>query len=150
MKRFPKALRITSAVIAGLFCLVCVGSFLDCVHISVERPLGPLAVIGAVIIGIGACLLLAYYITAASERTSVKNERKINFVFTFPRKPSSGWSAADDALLARLVYDYGLPDSEVERIVKDGVRSAVYQYREDHPVHAPSDEEDFINVFPYE
>lgn len=72
------------------------------------------------------------------------------FVFSFPRQVTPAWSSADDTL-ARLAYDYGLSDSEVEHIVREGIHDAVRQYRRDHPVgRPPSDDIDFVNVFPLE
>jgi len=96
-------------------------------------------------------LALLWY--ASSLRSKVKEherQKAENYVFEFPRKLSPTWTYIDDSL-ARLVYDYGLSDSEIERIVKDGVHEADRKYREEHPLdHPPSYDVDFINVIPYE
>ncbi len=55
-------------------------------------------------------------------------------------------------VLSELVYDYGLEDDEIKRIVRDDVHDAVSEYRKSHPLGypPPSYEVDFINVIPYE
>lgn len=77
-----------------------------------------------------------------------KREEGDNFKLLFPRDPSPGW-VYSDYILAELYHDYGLSDSEVERIARDGVHEAVARYRKSHPLdHPSSDDIDFINVFP--
>ena len=73
-----------------------------------------------------------------------------NFVFTFPRRPAPSWTTTDDTL-ARLCYDYGLSDGEVERLVREGIREAAQQYRKQHPLDGPPPSDElYETVFPVE
>lgn len=91
-----------------------------------------------------------YHIMDVSDLSERRRKDKNYFTFTFSRELQPSYTSADDTL-ARLAYDYGLSDSEVEHIVREGVHDAVRQYRRDHPVgRPPSDDIDFVNVFPLE
>lgn len=138
MKKHAKSLYVVLACVAIIFA----GNFLSHVHISHG---GTFFKIGAAVIVVCALAFLMWLLSVYHELSEYKQKEKDNFKFLFPRHLSP---YADD-VLACLVYDYGLSDGEIERIARDGVHEAVARYRKSHPLdHPPSDDIDFINVFP--
>ena len=102
------------------------------------------------IIEILAVALFAWGLHQHYELRRIRLTDKSSYVFKYPRKPSPTWTYSDDTL-ARLVYDYHLPDSEVERLVKDGLHDAALQYRKEHPFpSAPPSDDLYETIFPYE
>lgn len=99
-----------------------------------------------IVIAVCALVLFIRFLMDHDELSRYKQEGRDNFKLLFPRE----LSMYSDDILSRLSHDYGLSDSEIERIARDGVHEAAAQYRKKHPLdHAPSDEIDFINVIPY-
>ncbi len=132
------------SILLSCAAVICSGSFLSHVHISHGGILFKIGAAFIVLLGLWLFISLSVDHDELSKR---KAEDKGNFKLLFSRNLSS-IPTADD-ILARLSLDYGLPDSEVERIARDGVHEAVARYRKSHPLdHPPSDDIDFINVFP--
>lgn len=92
--------------------------------------------IGAAVVVLGALCFLILVAMEHDDLSRHKREERDNFKLLFPRDPSPGWVCSDD-ILADLAYDYGLSDSEIERIARDGVHEAVSQYRRSHPLDRP-------------
>lgn len=102
------------------------------------------------IIEILAVVFLAWGLHQHYELRRIRLTDKSSYVFRYPRRPVPTWTYSDDTL-ARLVYDYGLSDSEVERLVKAGIHDAALQYRKEHPFpSAPPSDDLYETIFPYE
>lgn len=102
------------------------------------------------IIEILAFVFLAWGLHQHYELRRIRLTDKSSYVFRYPRRPVPTWTYSDDTL-ARLVYDYHLPDSEVERLVKGGIHDAALQYRKEHPLpFAPPSGDLYETIFPLE
>lgn len=127
------SMKLKKFLLVSLSCaaVICVGSFLSHVHISHG---GASFKIGAAVIVLLGLWLFANLSMDRDELSKRKAEDRGNFKLLFPRDPSPDWIYSDD-VLAHLSRDYGLSDSEVERIARDGVHEAVSQYRKSHPLN---------------
>lgn len=121
-------------------------SVFSSIHISGD---GIIFKIGEIAVGLCAIVAFIYISLELGELSKYRKEEKNNFVFKFPKKPVPSWGVLD-GVLADLVYDYGLPDHEVERIVTSGIHDAVSQYRKKHPLDNPPSNNLFDTVLPYE
>lgn len=81
---------------------------------------------------LGAALLFVLLWGKHNELSNFRRDKAKNYVFLFPKEESGMYFRESE--LSRLVKDYDLSDSEIDRIVIGGVCSAAAQYREDHPL----------------
>lgn len=103
-----------------------------------------------IVLEVAAVALIVWILWAHGELSKRRKKEKESWVFLFPRRISPTWTCEDDSL-ARLVYDYHLSDSEIQRIVKNSVHAAADQYRKDHPLdHRPPSDDLFDAVYPYD
>lgn len=102
-----------------------------------------------IILQIAVVVLAGLSFSLCWERRRQKLLDASSFLFRFPRRPVPAWTSSDDTL-ARLVYDYELSDSEIDLIVKDGIKNAAQQYRKDHPLDGPPPSDVlYETVFPH-
>lgn len=138
--------KVWHIVLLGIFLLLCVSVVISGIRITGD---GPLFIIASVVVFAGAIVLLFYISSRCEKAAEFERRRRENYVFEFPKKPTSGWSGSD-GILADLVYDYGMSDSEVERFIRDSVHDAVHKYRKEHPLQRPPSQDLFDTVFPCE
>ncbi len=141
-----KGIRIFALIVVGTPLLWCVCNFLS--NISIQRD-SLSSRIGAAVIALGVFGLLIWLSLSGGELSDFRKRERNNFVFRFPRGVSPSLTTMD-SVLAELVYDYGLSDDEVERIVRSGVHDVVQEYRKNHPLnHRPPSYDLSDTVFPY-
>ena len=137
-------LKVWLIVFLIIFLILCVSEVVSGIQITKDDRWFNLA---SAAVGIGAFILFWYISSCFKKLKDINRRREKNYVFEFSKEPHS-YLSFHDSVLADLAHDYGLSDSELDRLVNNGIHDAVHEYRKSHPLqYTPSHDLDTVSYW---